>query len=1611
MADKQGRKAVISKIVTEVKKLLPSKQQEIIIPFIHQLLHLLSYEDVREHSIHDWAGLIVSQWKLTQGRTEDEIRVRVYNPTFEENGWTSPHTVIEISTDDMPFLVDSARMEVNRLALGIHFIVHVGGMRLLRDKKSNVTEILPWGTSRDKGESEAPIHIEIDRNTNLAFLKELEEGLHKVLLDVQAAVQDWPTMCEKVKESIHELEINPPALTNSEVKESLDFLHWLSNNNFTFLGCRDYDLVKRNDANALKMLPKTGLGVLRATSATNKFRKFTDMTQAAIDLMMSPEALIIAKTNTMSTVHRPIFTDYIGVKRFNAKGKLIGERRFVGLFTSSAYSSSAQMIPYFRLKVAKIMQGSGLLKSSHAQKALLNILETLPRNDLFQGDVDELQDIALGVFNMQERNKVRLFMRRDVYGRYFSCYVYIPVYRFTNQLRRVLQDILESNLSGVASEYNTYFSDSILARIHYVVRVDPHVETIYDADKIENEIIVASSSWADNLRTVLLDFYGEELGLSLHNNYVKAFPAGYCEINEAAVAVGDIKHIEQLTEECPIILNLYHPLNAEPHEFNFKIYQLHSTAPLSDVMPILENMGMRVLGEHPFEIKREDSIVVWISDFSMEFNTEAPVSLINIKHNFEQAFSKVWRNELEDDEFNHLILLAQLTWQEVTLLRALAQYIRQMGVPYSQQHIASTFGHYPHLARMLVELFMNRFSPEFSDNSVMIVTSLENKIITALNDVASLDEDKIFRLYLTIIKAILRTNFFQLIEGKNKPYLSIKLDPQKIPELPLPRPAYEIFVYSPRFEGVHLRCGKVARGGLRWSDRREDFRTEVLGLMKAQQVKNSLIVPAGAKGGFYVKRMKDFTTREEQLGEGIACYQSFIRGLLDVSDNYDGKKIIHPDNTIYYDGDDPYLVVAADKGTATFSDIANDISVDNGFWLGDAFASGGKTGYDHKKMGITAKGAWVSVVRHFQNLRVDINKVDFTVVGVGDMSGDVFGNGMLLSKHIRLVAAFNHMHIFIDPNPDAKSSFKERARLFKLPRSSWEDYDTKFISTGGAIFSRHAKSIKLNKQIKEALGIEQDHIVPNDLIKAILKAEVDLLWNGGIGTYVKGADQTDMEVGDRANDVLRINGDQLRCRIVGEGGNLGFTQKARMEFALNGGEMYTDFVDNSAGVDCSDKEVNIKILLDDVVQQKQLTVNARNKLLREMTSEVSELVLYDNYRQTQAIQLARIQAIKQINLYGRFIQILEEKGVMTRDLEALPNSSVLRQRKEQGLGLTTPEISVLVSYSKIFLKARLLESDVPEDPWMQRYLFSAFPKRLQTRYKKQLLNHRLRSELITTQLSNDLVNEMGAVFIFRMYHETGASYADFVKAYAAAREIFSMNGIWLDIQALDHKISPTVQMQMLLLVSKLVRRASRWLIRHYHEDLSIDKLIKRYKPGVDKLFGIVPGIIQGERKEFFLETYDEFIGADVPAELAQKVASCDVMFTAMEVIEGANKTKANANALMEIYLEIGQQLKLSWLRYQIRKQKNETHWEGLALAAIFDDIDSIQRQIALSVIKMKRKGQSMDKQIQVWRDDNQHMLIKWDKLLHNMQTSKSISPVMLFVGLRELNDFAQACSR
>jgi glutamate dehydrogenase len=1220
----------------------------------------------------DWAAIVRNHLSFGQDFQTGAPKMRIFTPKAGEQGWEAATTVIEFINDDMPFLVDSIAMEINRQGLSIQQIAHPL-FAVSRDAHGALTAI----TAPAAGQKlESWIHIEIERLTDAKRIKALGDGLVAILSDVRAAIEDWAKMKSKVQDVLSNLGGAAKVVPLEELDEARAFLQWAADNHFTFLGYRDYELVAQNGKDILKIIANSGLGVLREPKLGGVSASFNELPDHLRKLARDPQLLVLTKANSRATVHRPGYLDYIGIKRFDANGVVIGERRFIGLYTSSSYHGDPTEIPLLRQKIAKVMARAGYPAGSHAGKNLLSILDSYPRDELFQISDDELFDTAMGILRLGERARTKLFIRRDLYARFYSCLIFLPRENYNTEIRVKLQDLLKRRLNGASAEFNVQLTESVLARIHMLVRTNPGSIKDIDTNALEAEIVSLTRRWEEGVFADVAKALGEDAANAARREFVLPFPVAYREDTSATQAIDDFTASRKLTNDAPLNVALYRSDDATS-ALRFRAYHLATPITLSKALPMLENMGVKVANERSYKIERNDAPPIHIHEYALTHNIAA-LDFAAVKQKFETTFLRAWAKTIENDGFNRLTLVAQLGADDVLVLRTYAKYLKQTGFTYSQSYLEQTLAGHPAIARDLAALFQARFDPAATGDRAKVIAAMVDRIDDALDAVSNADEDRILRRFLAVIQATLRTNFYQ-----HKPYLSVKLECAKVPELPEPRPLYEIFVYSPRVEGIHLRGGKVARGGLRWSDRPEDFRTEVLGLVKAQMVKNAVIVPVGSKGGFVLKAAPAASDREAYMKEGIECYKLFLRGLLDITDNLVKGKVVPPVNVVRHDADDPYLVVAADKGTATFSDYANAISVEYGHWLGDAFASGGSAGYDHKKMGITAKGAWESVKRHFRELGLNTQTTDFTVAGVGDMSGDVFGNGMLLSQHIRLVAAFDHRHIFLDPNPDAAKSFAERSRMFVLPRSSWDDYDKSLISKGGGIFPRGAKSIELTPEVKAALGIDADvaAMTPVELMRAILKAPVDLFYNGGIGTYIKASTQSHGEVGDKATDAIRINGNELRCKVVAEGGNLGATQLGRVEAAMSGVRICTDAIDNSAGVDCSDHEVNIKILLGAAVDAGLLKADEREPLLAEMTDEVGKLVLKDNYFQTQSLSVSGVRAEKMLDAQARFMRHQEKSGRLNRAVEFLPDDDTLAQRREQKLGLTAPERAVLLAYS------------------------------------------------------------------------------------------------------------------------------------------------------------------------------------------------------------------------------------------------------------------------------------------------------------------------------------------
>jgi glutamate dehydrogenase len=1510
--------------------------------------------------------------ELAEARVPGELKLRVGDTADQEL------TILEIVTDDMPFLVDTVTSALSTRGLSVHLLVHPLVV-VRREPLGRLIEVCADVEADDAiaGDVvESWMRLSIDRVRGGTDRDELRRDLQRVLTDVREAVEDWPRMRSRALAIADELASTSLPVPPRDITDSIELLRWLVDEHFTFLGYREYRLAGTagDDGSGrpavgrmrLQAVLGTGLGILRQDQTAP--RKLASMTPEAQAKVLEKRLLVITKANSRSTVHRSSYLDYIGFKTFDADGNVVGERRFLGLFSSAAYLGSVRELPVVKRKVAAVLERSGLSPRSHSGKDLLAILEDYPRDELFQIRTDDLYDAVMGVLRLAGRRALRLFLRQDGYGRFISCLVFMPRDRFTTENRLRIQKILQRELHGVGIDYATRVGESVLARIHFIVRTDPAAPPVdVDAAAIQEQLVEATRDWNDDFRLILERKLGEEQCRGLFPRYAPAFPDAYKDEHTPYEAVQDIAKLELLDEPGELATHIFRR-RKDDSNVRFKVFRYGEPMMLSTVLPVLHSLGVKVSDERPYEVERSDA-TVYLYDFGLVLPSQAR-ELPEIRAHMENAFSSTWRGEAEVDGFNELVVRAGLTWRQVVILRAYAKYLRQAGAVYSQESMENTLITNPGIAALLVALFETRFSPSLrlsEEDRSLQAKELVTAIGRQLDGVASLDQDRILRSYLTLIQATLRTSFFQRgADGRPKSYVAFKLEPRAIPELPAPRPRYEIWVYSPRFEGVHLRFGPVARGGLRWSDRRDDFRTEILGLVKAQMVKNAVIVPVGAKGGFVLKQAP--ADRDGFLAEGVNCYKLFISALLDVTDNLVGGVIVPPREVVRHDGDDPYLVVAADKGTATFSDTANEISLAYGFWLGDAFASGGSAGYDHKKMGITAKGAWESVKRHFRELAIDTQSQDFTVVGVGDMSGDVFGNGMLLSEHIRLVAAFDHRHIFLDPAPDAATSFVERRRLFDLPRSSWADYDTSLISAGGGVFPRTAKSIPISKQMRSALGLAASvtAMAPNDLMKTILLAPVDLLWNGGIGSYVKASGESHVEVGDKTNDAIRVNGVQLRAKVVGEGGNLGLTQRGRVEYAIAGGRICTDFIDNSAGVDTSDHEVNIKILLTDAA----LPAPERDALLVETTDEVGELVLRDNYDQATTLGNSRVQAHSLLPVHRRLIVELERDGRLDRVLEAMPSDDELAVRFAAGAGLTSPEFAVLLSYVKIALEDEVNGSPLPDEEWTHDTLVDYFPTPLRDRYETLMPSHALHREIVTTQLVNQTVNRGGITFVYRVVEETGATPADVIRAFMVVRDVYGLPDLWRAVEALDNQVPVEVQTTVYLEIRRLMDRAVRWLVTNRRASLDVAEEIARLRPGVQRLLPELGALFHGQERTSLQSNVDRLTGMGIPADLAERATRVMYGFGLLDIVSAADGTGRDLIEVAAIYFLLSERFQVDELLSKISLLPRDDRWQTLARMALRYDLYAALAALTSEVLASTDAGQSAEERVTAWEHGN-----------------------------------------
>lgn len=1609
--DHNRRNKVIDKLLNLASKRAKKGDRQRIHQFIHQYYSHLDIDDMEAMDPGALAGLSMHHFASAAKRKPDQPVINIFNPNVKDDRWDLGHTVVEIITTDMPFLIDSITAEINRLGFGVHLAIHPI-MRVKRTPAGALTEVLEPGIfGADKGEiAESFIHLQIDEQPELRHA-EIKSGLQEVLADVCLSVRDWRNMRSTLAVLIDELETLTANMPLDEISEVRDFLRWLHDDNFTFLGYREYEFTGTGTKARVNIAKRSGMGLLSDPSrvAFQELRDLAKMPPVVRSFVNQPDLLMVTKTDMRSRVHRPVQMDSIGVKRLDAKGRVVGQRVFVGLFTAAAYNRSARDIPLLRRKIQSTFDRAGLPSNSHNGKTLLNILETFPRDELFQISSDQLLETSLGILRLQDRQKVSLFLRRDDFERFISCLIYVPRDRYSTDLRKKIQNMVEDAFAGSVTAHYAQLGDAALARLHLVVKTTPGEIPKYDLKAIEARVTDLTRSWGDRLGNALIGQYGEMEGMRLLDAYQDAFNRNYEENFTTDDTLNDIKRIELTYLFGRLGLHLYQLDAPSGPPLRFKIYNPEGPVALSDILPMLENLGLRVMEEIPYRAKPMGApYKIVIHDFGLEPRGELAGSGDDVRSRFHAAFDQIWAGNMESDALNALILSAGLDWREVTVLRAYTKYLRQAGITFSEEYMARTLVENATITRGIVDMFMARFEPLNIKDTVVKATRkagrLRKKMFELLEDVTSADQDRILRRYINLIDATLRTNFFQLTEdGELKSWLSLKLSSRDIEELPLPCPKFEIFVYSPRIEGVHLRFGNVARGGLRWSDRREDFRTEILGLVKAQQVKNAVIVPVGSKGGFVVKNPPIDGGREAFMAEGIECYKTFIRGLLDLTDNLDSRgRVVPPKQLARHDPDDPYLVVAADKGTATFSDIANGVSADYGFWLGDAFASGGSVGYDHKKMGITARGGWESVKRHFREIGIDTQTQDFSVAGVGDMSGDVFGNGMLLSEHICLQAAFNHLHIFIDPKPDAAKSFKERKRLFNLPRSSWSDYNAKLISRGGGIFERRAKWIVLSNEMKAMFGLTVDKITPNDLIRQIMTLDVDLLWFGGIGTYIKASGESHVDAGDRTNDAVRVDARNVRARVIGEGANLGVTQRARVEYALGGGRMNTDSIDNSAGVDCSDHEVNIKILLDTLVAQKKLTQRSRNSLLERMTDEVGDLVLWDNYEQTQAISTIQARGTDLVDHQIRLMRMLEKSDRLNRDVEFLPDDETLNERVIAGQGLTRPEISVLMSYSKIWLYDELLASALPDEPYLNRDLQRYFPTPLQKRHQDGIGQHRLRREIVATRVTNSMINRVGGTFVTQLMEKTGMKPDEIARAFTIAREVFSARDLWGPIEALDNKVAAHTQISMLLDINKLLDRGTIWFLRNGGATEGLEETVARFQDGITTLAKDLSSLLPDHYRKDLESRAIAYTKDGVPKTLAQSIAGLVNLASGPDIVLLAEQRNLKVCDVAELYFAIGSRFRLGRLRAACEAVAGDSHWQKLAVAALIEEIFGHQQHLTAHVLDVAKNVTDPTKAIKVWSEAHQNAIDRTEQLLTELWAGDITDVSMIAVASRAL---------
>lgn len=1586
-------KELVDSLALRTQKEASKVQGPLVKDFVHYFYTNPAKESLTRLPRETLVGGLFKIWSFFYERKKNAPKLRVYYWKPKKSLTLSERIVIDIVNDNMSFLLDSLYGLLHRLGTEPRLTFHPI-MKVQRNKAGKIINITSPQNTHSKGALESIIHCEIVDNISPQLVKELKKRIPEMLQDVRWANKDWTPMRKKTLEIINEIEsYRKKGFLKENIDEVINFLKWIEDEHFTYLGYCNYELAEDEPSYiAHRVKTERPLGILKKNLYSDLRYLFEGIavSKDTKNYLFSSFPIIINKTSHLSNVHRNVQMDCIGIRRYDEHGNVIGLRLFVGLFTSIAYDSSARDIPLLRTKIAKIIEKVGFTFDWHDGKALIHILDSLPRDELFQASIRELTEIGLSILRLQERQRLAFFVRRDQFNRFLSCLVYIPRDRFDSELCDRIGDILAHEFDGNVGVYKAQFGALPFARVHYIITSEKGLKKKYDTKRIEKYLIQESRTWVDELKSTLNEYYHEVQSAYLYRRYYRAFDTGYQELYKGKQALDDILELEEVYKQNPFRVRIYSYPGTDTSCLKLKIYNLGGPLPLSDVLPILENLDLRVVSEIPYKVTpTKEKQPTWIHDFDLVSRGACPIDAETSYKTFEDTLIKVRNEDIENDGFNRLVLRANLNWWQCIIFRAYAKYLRLIELPFSKAYISTTLIKNPKIVKLLAELFENRFHPHKGKKCPKLIKNIQD----LLEKIENADEDRILRLYLTIILATVRTNAYQVsTKGEYKPYISFKISSKEIEGLPKPRPLYEIFVYASLMEALHLRGGKVARGGIRWSDRQEDFRTEILGLVKAQMVKNTVIVPVGSKGGFIVKTPLEGKSREEVYKEGVKCYQMMIQGLLDITDNLIDREIIPPKNVVRWDTDDPYLVVAADKGTATFSDLANKISKQYNFWLGDAFASGGSTGYDHKKMGITARGAWESVKRHFRESGIHTQKDPISVIGIGDMSGDVFGNGMLLSHKIKLVAAFNHRHIFIDPDPDPNESFKERKRLFKLRRSTWDDYNKTTLSKGGGVYSRHAKIVRITTEIVSMLDLKAPSIHPDELIKAILTHKADFLWLGGIGTYIKASTESHNDVGDRSNDSVRVDAKNLNVRVIGEGANLGCTQLARIEFERRvNGHINTDAIDNSAGVSCSDREVNIKILFNEIMRHSKLTLKKRNELLEQMTDDVSRLVLKDNYLQPQAITMITSLGSRNFDQQIQLIRLLEQEGALDRQLEYLPDDTTLEEYQATQTYLTRPEVATLMGFSKISFYDKILQTKIPDDPFFIKPLKEYFPSLLQKKYEKEILKHPLRREIIATYVVNKTLNRIGGSYISEAMKTTGASLEDVFKAFFTTVTTFDLENVWSQIEKLDYKVLAKNQTQVFLDVHEILRRTTMWLLRYYPMADTIKDTANILGIGIESFLSNVMDSLNDNEKDKLAQIIKHYKTLNLPKTLRERLALLQLASTSPDIILIASETGYTVPETAELYFKVGQIFYFVKLREIIEKTKiSHTSWERRLTSNLLEDLYNYQSDLVVNMLEYADKfkintNDHFKALLSKWVEANRHQI---DNIEHAIKESQ-----------------------